>query len=687
MVSIKEQKSNLAVVVGLALALVVLVVISVTANIQAPRISAHQQALEHVERARRLLAQYNAQMNLDESLRGVVPAESFKLESDALTALLETPELEEQGSVLLKEYSQLAEIKELPQAEQELLTLAYGPEKAGEQASQPPAQRVSGSAMISKGLSEYEAHLKKNEKLLTDALAEVELALTITAGDYSTNQLAVANRLKGIILYHQGLAQSRLATLMRKELADRRFVLLDLARMDLAVLADQKLVEQSGIAGRITQAQQLQSEVQEALTRQQATVAALQGQASELQTKLEAANGRAATAREAMETLQDVGVDLTDPNGFSTFRQSYEEQATQYRVALAEAHVLEFGTLANAVIDFTGDYLHGEYVPIIADRGIEFQTGLVHKQQELEIAQAELDKMTEAVARAEESVQSLKEHQRNLEDRVKIATDYDAQKRQQITETYASLKSYAETITPVEEKAISTLQKSASTFKTAVSGVSAEESESTDAAAKVAPERQAYHYSQVAGNQGWLKALLAAQQADAELRIAYVKVRQYQDMSDQARQLQPLAVVVPEVTADITAWQTATSELQAATQKDVETTIEALTRAHQALREGNWTIAAQLGAAHYLLAMLGEPMATEKALAWYDAALENRTDAEVAIDHVRMRDYIKRSGAIASSGEPTTDEPAADEATTPEPTTDEPVSDTPPVEPTAPENP
>ena len=56
---------------------------------------------------------------------------------------------------------------------------------------------------------------------------------------------------------------------------------------------------------------------------------------------------------------------------------------------------------------------------------------------------------------------------------------------------------------------------------------------------------------------------------------------------------------------------------------------------------GNWTVAAQIGAAYYLLANLDEELAAEKALEWYDSALQGRDDDPLAGNHVSMRDYIQ----------------------------------------------
>ena len=61
--------------------------------------------------------------------------------------------------------------------------------------------------------------------------------------------------------------------------------------------------------------------------------------------------------------------------------------------------------------------------------------------------------------------------------------------------------------------------------------------------------------------------------------------------------------------------------------------------AQDRIGQGNWTVAAEIGAAHYILSLLDVDLAADRALAWYQAALDGRTGE--AREHAQMLDFIQ----------------------------------------------
>ena len=125
----------------------------------------------------------------------------------------------------------------------------------------------------------------------------------------------------------------------------------------------------------------------------------------------------------------------------------------------------------------------------------------------------------------------------------------------------------------------------------------------------------------MAGDQGWLKGQLAAQQADAELLIGVVLIGKYQDAKANVEDLGKSALAQDQVEA----WRETIDESKTAAVERVESGIDNLTnKAKNQIGDGNWTVAAEIGAAYYLLSLLDVPLAAETAVEWYKLVVEDR---------------------------------------------------------------
>ncbi len=630
-------KNNLFAIVGVLIVAGMGAAAVMVPRAQSPRLEAEGEVNRHLERARRLLARYDTNLSVESSYREVFDEDVFGLSADRVEELLDDPDFDITGDATeeLEKYTRLPEISGLPRDEQELLTRIYGPQNWRQHKRSTPPSRVSGSGMINKGSAEYQRRLSANSKLLADALQEISGALGVGRGDYSTRQHAAANRLKGMILYEQGLAISRSVLLMRSHLASRRFAIKRQAAEIALLKQDQDLVAASEIDARIDDAQADDSRMASAVEDQKAVISQLQVRVADLDQRVTSTVERSEAAREAMETLQEIGVDLSDPHGFSEFKKAFKEQAENYRRALADAHALRYGTLGNATIDETGDYIRGQYIPIDNDQEIEIQRGLEHFRHDLESAQAELEKMEDAAARLEESAEMLRELKRNLGQRVQLSSESVARREAQVESEYSEFIGLGERARQAEEEVIELFDKAMRAFKTAETGVVNEENRAREHRPDD-PQRQPYHYSQVAGDQGWLRGQLLAQQADGELRIGLVLLGRYQDARASLSDLGMLDVGQD----DLAVWRETAESAKTAAVERAESAIEILdNKAQDRIGEGNWTVAAEIGAAHFILSLLDVELAAERALEWYGAAVENRED--LAREHVYMRNYIQ----------------------------------------------
>lgn len=638
MSSEEKPKTSVLVIAG-----ALFVVATGAAAVMVPRMQSAHSAGEsevntHLERARRVLAQYDNNLSVEAGIREVAGDQPFDLPSERLEELLDDPDLDITGkaSEELQVYARRPEIQGLDPAEEELLTKIYGPVNWQQHRSPRPPSRVSGAGMITKGNTEQHRRLGANHKLLADALQEVSVALAVSRGDYSGRQHAAANRLQGMILYEQGLALEQKLLMMRSRLAERRLALKRQASKIAALAQDQGLTAASEIELRIADAQAEQDRVAGTIDEKKALVSELESKVGDLEQRVAAAADRSEAAREAMETLQDMGVDLASSDGLDQFNLAFNEQAVNYRRALAEAHALRYGTLEGATIDHSGDHIRGRYVPIERDGEIRQQRGLVHYRNDLETAQAELTKMEEQGVQQQESVQALREVKRNLDQRVKLSADAIAQERTQTESDYAEFDELDGRVREIEQDGIGHFEKSIAAFKKAGTGVQNEENrargESPDN-----PERKPYHYSAVAGDQGWLRGQILAQQADAEIAIGLIFLGSYQDAGSNIADLGELDIARD----DLAGWEETIQASKTAAVERAQSAIDILdNQAQDRIGDGNWTVAAEIGAAHYILSLLDVELEAERALEWYKVAVEDRE--ALVPEHVFMRDYIER---------------------------------------------
>ena len=132
--------------------------------------------------------------------------------------------------------------------------------------SQPPSSVRASYGNIERQMRDAVADREKmidfNDQWLDEALEAVNQALALQHGDADSRSNTEANRLKSVILFHQGLTTRLQADAKRQEAAEFKQVLADVATRIAGYRAARTIVEDSGIAEQI---RRLRDREQEAL--------------------------------------------------------------------------------------------------------------------------------------------------------------------------------------------------------------------------------------------------------------------------------------------------------------------------------------------------------------------------------------------------------------------------------------
>ena len=119
--------------------------------------------------------------------------------------------------------------------------------------------------------------------------------------------------------------------------------------------------------------------------------------------------------------------------------------------------------------------------------------------------------------------------------------------------------------------------------------------------------------------------------------LCFVLIERYQDAKADLADLGKNDLAQGQVES----WRETIDETKTAATERIESAIDRLTsKAKNQIGDGNWTVAAEIGAAFYLLSLLDVPLAAETAVEWYKLAVEDRE--AVAGQHQYMLNHIER---------------------------------------------
>ena len=446
-----------------------------------------------------------------------------------------------------------------------------------------------------------------NNKVLGEALTIVDEALRVSVGEASARDHAEANRLKGIILYHQGQAKQMEATAVRRGALRQRHALSALAGELPVLTATSGMVAQSGIDEQIESLQTRAGEVEDLIAADRSRLAELESTIQRLTGELEAAQAQADAARAKMDELRAQGVDLTDPNGAEVFDELYTASDVTYRNALRRVRELKFSTRAE---------------------GDSAQHGLAHFEDQRDVVAAQMDSRQKALDDLRSDIARL--------DGIKavyVAAEGNAKDRLEkirgeAQTAHEALTAVADAAQALEEEAIGLYGKSLSAIKAANRGATSWVQEGGRAAQNLNQEARGRSAYNARSQDGWLPAYIKAQEADVHLAIAWIHTERYRAGLQDAQVLAGVQESLGLGEVDREAIEAVAGQAQEDGVEAVRSAMASLDAAHRGTGK-QWTIVAQQAGTVYLMNLLGYDYKND-AINAYRNAVNGRDDKTVA---------------------------------------------------------
>lgn len=577
------------------------------------------QVAAHVERARRLLDRYNAQL--------------------AYRALIVNQLRDAQIPVDAKDAGELAE--KVGDEYQTIHTAMWTDLKPRDWNSgvgrevKPSYGNLAGQ--IRDGLTARAKLAKENAGLIEEALKEVEEGLQIQAGGAAGAEVPEALRLKGLALFHRGVGEQMSARVKRDELQPLLGELDDLAKEAQqlkamqGVLAGSKIDEQIQVSGEeLGRAQERVAKSKEELGKLDATI-------RDLEKKIALTQARSKAARAEMDRLRAAGVDFSDPQGADTFANKLNEQDVVYRAALRETQELEVGSLPKAQIDITGDFLKGKYLEN-GERNLTAQPGLRHFQAERAALAAKMDLEQAGVNDIQSDLARLEAGRKPYEDLQAAVAKRLPEIQQEAGKVYDEISRIESEAEASEERGLKALDQSATALQQAAGLIDKWTAEGRESVANLSPEAK----DRVAGNSraddAWISGFITAQVADARMAKAWTFYDRFNAAARIAQVMERVTNQVALREVDISAEQAKSDQAKEAAEKEVELAMGALEKAHKNT-DRNWTLTAQGAGVTYLMVLLGhEDYLADTIEAYRNAVKGRETDraAEAFVNRLRL---------------------------------------------------
>lgn len=479
------------------------------------------------------------------------------------------------------------------------------------------------AGQIRDGVKTRAALIAENGKLLKDALDEIEKALSAASGDPTARSQFEAGRLKGVIQYHRGLAERVRAGLKRAEADGYRRRLVGLANRGVEWASSKTLVADSGIDEQIRRVNERAAQAEGELNDDRKALAALDATIGDLERRLHTAQSRADQARAAMEQMQREGVNFSDPKGAEAFGRRLTEQDSSYREALREVQSLEAGRLPKADIDASGDFLKGRYLENGSATNLTIDQGLAHYRNERVVLAAKVEGEQKCVADFRSDLSRIEGIKA-----ASLAAQTDAAQRIAETaplaaEAYDELNRLESEAEVVEDAALKLLDQSVSASQQAAGAVDTWTGDAGKHTQNLKPEAKERSVYNARENDDWMAGHIAAQAADARLAKAWIHYDRFVAASQNADVLALVTKTLGLKEADPESERTKAAEARQGGIDEVTKAMEVLQKAH-GKTEKHWTIVAQAAGTTYLLALFGQTDYVADAVEGYRNALKNR---------------------------------------------------------------
>ncbi len=569
-------------------------------------------ASEQVERARRLLHQYNASLGYKSLLTDQLGERGIEVDPQDLSDEVED------------EYQQI----------HAAMWEAYQPtDWRGDRLSPAHASYGNMPRQIEEGLRGLARVAGENERFLDDALRAVDDALAITVGDESSRSHAEANRLQAVVLYHKGLAAWTRAQLHRRQGDRYRRELAGLAAGAAAARSVTELVAKSNIEAETARLEEEGDREEDSIAEDRDSIAAVEDIIEEMENRLMVTERRRDDAARAFARLKTQGIDFSDPNGAERFRLSLERLNLEYRNADREAHALEYGTLPNAQMEQGGDFLTGRYLENGTTTDLTARFGLVHHRNRRLVLAARIDRMEEALENLRADVSRLEDMRDAYEADQRRAVEQIAAAASEASDTYTELNRVEAEAFTFEENALALLDRSAQASQSASRHAEQWVSAAADRTRTLSPEAKERSAFNSRANMGWLGAHIAAQEADARLAKAWIHYGRYHAYSHNAAILDKVVDALQLREADAEAERTKVQHAHDVGVEEISQAMHILERAHRQTGR-HWTFTAQAAGTAYLLVLFGHEDYLDDAIETYREAVKGREDETFAATFV-----------------------------------------------------
>lgn len=479
------------------------------------------------------------------------------------------------------------------------------------------------STQIRDGLTARGSLAKENAALLDESLKEIEAALQI-GSDY-----AEALRLKGVALYHRGMAEQVSARVKRDAVEPLLAELAGLANEAEQIKLLQSILGESQIDDQINKTRSELQNAEARVTQARAEQETISARIRDLEGRLITAQERMKAARTARDQILASGVDFSDPNGGANFAKRLADEDIVYRTAAREVQEIEAGSLPRAEIDVTGDFLRGRYLEN-GSKELTVEPGLSHYRGVLETALAKLEREQAGVDSIRENLVRLEAARKPLESQQLLASQRLPQIESQATEAYADLSRINSEAQAIEEKALKFLDQSIGASQQAAGQADKWAADGRESVANFGPESKDRSAGNARSDDGWLGGFINAQVADAKAAKAWI----YYERMLAARRMADVferitnQVAVREV--DINAERAKADAAKDAAVKEIEQAMAALEKAHRSA-DKHWTLAAQAAGVNYLMVLLGHDEYLADTIEAYRNAVKGR-ESEPAVE-------------------------------------------------------
>lgn len=569
-------------------------------TLQSGNRKASQAAAEQIERARRLVNDYESAVVRRSLIQERLRTSGVSMEKADWAAITEKG-----GKKLEKQFAD---------------RWSNFPPMDWESDPPAPAEVDGGMAdLMASGVREVEGGDKQNEKLLSDALALVDGATSGPGGSGS----AEAHRLKGIIRYYQGSARAWDARNKRAEADVQRRALAGIAAEMSGLAALKENVTGGAADEHIQKSETAVNESQAQLQKVRTQLIDLDGKIQKLEAQLTESETKAAAALKSLDALRLAGINYADPQGAAEYERRLMEVDAAYRAASREVQSLRFGRYAQATLSPPGEYLSGRYVVASGSGNPGLESGLATLRAQRDGLAATLRVWESALGNLQGNLFQQKGLKDSMEARRQAAETQLAALSKEAVNTYDEMSRFDAEAETAEDAALDMFNQSARAAKAAADAYRQSLNEArtlSEALAPEAKERSAYN---AAAQDGQMIGHLSGQIVDAKLARARVLQSRFAARQQNSELLLAMQPVLALKEADGAREKKRADEARAEGIGEINEAAGILETAHREAGR-HWTFVAQSGNLADLLALYGEAASAKDALEMYRSAIKGR---------------------------------------------------------------